>query len=696
MVKRSNSNSKNQIRKIFVFNFVKILFGEHSSSPRRKALKITYIYFLIGSLWILLSEKLVEFLIKEQSIIILVSIVKGWVYVFITSILIFSLIFTEMKKVTESKDKIKKINDELNREKKFMEAIFNSMPGIVYLYDDKSNLVRWNKKYNEMTGFSTKELSGMSLLEWYQGDEKTRKSVLEAIERATNTGFGDVEANLQIKDGTTIPMYLTASPVKIEGKSYFTGIGIDITQRNILNKKLEKYQLLAERANDAMLFLDKEGNILEVNDAAIKIYGYTYKEFLSISIFDLRHVEKPDHIIEQMEIANKEGTIFETIHYLKNGNSMPVEVSSQGTFLGDRRILLSIVRDITERKKAEEEIIYLSYHDQLTGLYNRRFYEEELKRLDTERNMPITVVMADVNGLKLTNDAFGHKAGDMLLEKISNILKRECGANESISRIGGDEFVILLPRTDKKEAIEIVRRINVAIANEKMENVIVSISIGFGVKQDISEDINEVFKKAEANMYRNKLSESSIMRSKTVELIMKSLYEKSNTELVHSKRTSEICKAIAIKLNFEEDDINNIRIAGLMHDIGKIGINENILNKVEKLNSDEWHDIMRHSEVGYQILRSVNEFSKIADYVLEHHESWNGKGYPQGLKGEEIHIEARIIAVADSYDTMISDRTYRRALSEEEAIKEIKRCSGTQFDPDIAKVFVEKVLGKGW
>ena len=669
MAKRKKDNSQNSLSKYLVSVFSKILFLPYDSSAKRQALKITCIYFLIGSVWILLSDKLVEFLIKEESIRIVISIVKGWIYVAITSVLIFLLIFTEIKKVTDSKD-------ELNREKLFMEAILNSVPGMVYLYDDQKNLIRWNKKHNEMTGFSSKELAKMSLLDWYKGDKKSQKAVLDAIEMALETGFGDAEADLQIKDGTKISMYFTASPVKIEDKLYFAGIGTDITQRNQLLKRLQKYKVLSEKANDAMLFIDKEGNITEVNDAAIRIYGYTYKEFLSISIFDLRRVEKSSVIIEQMEIADEKGIIFETIHYLKDGTSIPVEVSSQGTFLGDKRILLSIVRDITERKKAEEEIIYLSYHDQLTGLYNRRFYEEELIRLNTERNIPITLIMADVNGLKLTNDAFGHKAGDMLLEKIADILKRECGDNEIITRIGGDEFVILLPRTDEKEAEKIVRRIKVAIENEKPDNVILSISIGFDVKQDVSEDINKVFKKAEAYMYKYKLSESSIMRSKTIDLIMNSLYEKSNSELVHSKRVSEISEAIATKMNFEKDDVNNIRIAGLMHDIGKIGINENILNKVEKLNSDEWQEIMRHSEIGYQILRSVNEFSKTADYVLQHHERWNGEGYPKGLKGEEISIQARIIAVADAYQSMISDRTYSKALSEEEAINEIKRCSG--------------------
>ena len=717
MAKTRNSNRKNKLIKYSVSDFLKILFSKDDHNPNRQALKITYIYFLIGSLWILLSDKLVELLIKDSKTIILIAIVKGWAYVFITSIIIFLLIFTEMKKVIDSKDKMKKMNDELqdinaileeeikektrienelNREKNFMEAIFNSVPGMVYLYDDQNNLVRWNKKHNEMTGFSMEELVGMSLLDWYQGDKKSQKAVLEAIEIAMKTGFGDIEADLQIKDGTKIPMYFTISPVKIEAKSYFAGIGMDMTKRNQLNKRLQKYQVLAEKANDVMFFIDKEGNIIEVNDAAIRIYGYTYEEFLSISIFDLRHIEKQPFIIEQMENADREGIIFETIHYLKDGTPIPVEVSSTGTILGDERILISIVRDITERKKAEEEIIYLSYHDQLTGLYNRRFYEEELIRINTERNIPITLVMADVNGLKLTNDAFGHKAGDILLEKIADILKRECGANEIITRVGGDEFVILLPRTDEKEAEKIVKGINVAIANEKLDNVILSISIGFAVKQNISEDINEIFRKAEADMYRYKLTESSIMRSKTIDLIMNSLYEKSSIELTHSKRVSELCEYIATKLNFEKDHVNQIRIAGLMHDIGKIGINENIVNKAGKLNSDEWYEIMRHSEVGYQILRSVNEFSKIADYVLQHHEMWNGSGYPKGLKGEEISIEARIIAVVDAYETMTSDRIYRESLSEEDAINELRKCSGMQFDPNIAKVFIENVLGRRW
>jgi diguanylate cyclase (GGDEF)-like protein/PAS domain S-box-containing protein/putative nucleotidyltransferase with HDIG domain len=362
-------------------------------------------------------------------------------------------------------------------------------------------------------------------------------------------------------------------------------------------------------------------------------------------------------------------------------------------------ILMSFTNSISgaiSRNSFEEKIRYLSYNDQLTGLYNRRFYEEELGRLDSENHIPLTLVMADVNGLKLTNDAFGHKLGDVLLTRFASILKKECRSNDIIARIGGDEFVILLPETDAKNAEKVINRINSAVNNEKMDTVILSVSIGYAVKQYESDDLNDVFKKAEDEMYKNKLSESSSVRSKTIDLIMNTLYEKNNREMLHSKRVSEICEAIANKLNLDKNSVNQIKLAGLMHDIGKIGIEENILNKPKGLSGNEWNEIERHAEIGYRILSSVNEFSEIAEYVLEHHERWDGKGYPKFLKGDEISLQARIISLADSYDAMTSDRPYRSALTNEQAINEIIKCSGTQFDTDIAKVFIEKVLQKEW
>jgi diguanylate cyclase (GGDEF)-like protein/putative nucleotidyltransferase with HDIG domain len=335
----------------------------------------------------------------------------------------------------------------------------------------------------------------------------------------------------------------------------------------------------------------------------------------------------------------------------------------------------------------------LSYHDQLTGLYNRRFYEEELKRLDTERNLPLTIAMGDINGLKLINDSFGHQVGDEQLKKVAEVLKGCCRADDIIARIGGDEFVIILPKTDTPEAEKLIVRINNFTSKNKVENLDISISFGYETKTKKAQKIEDVFKGAEDHMYRHKLYESASIKNKMIEIIMNTLFEKNPREMLHSKRVSEICEFIAKCLNFGNDDILETKLAGLMHDIGKIGIEEKVLSSTGKLNEEEWKEIKRHSEVGYRILSSSNEFSEIADHVLAHHERWDGAGYPKRLKGEEISIQARIIAIADSFDVMIGERTYKQALSVEEALEEIRRCAGTQFDPEIAKVFVTQYKG---
>lgn len=460
----------------------------------------------------------------------------------------------------------------------------------------------------------------------------------------------------------------------------------------VLYERLQKYQVLAERAKDAMLFIDKQGNILEVNNAAVKIYGYTYKEFLSLTIFELRRVDKSSDIVEQMELADKEGIIFETVHYLKDGTSMSVEISSQATVLGNKRVLLCIVRDISERKKREDENCYLSYHDVLTGLYNRRFCEEEIKRLDTETNLPISIIIGDVNGLKLVNDAFGHDKGDELLCKAATAIQSACKESDIIARWGGDEFVVLLPKTETEGAEKTITRIKELYLNEHVNAIRVSISFGWATKKRINEDIMKVLKSAEDYMYRHKIVENEGVRGNSITTIINTLNEKNPREKLHSQRVSLLCHKIGRAIGLTDLEVSRLKVVGLLHDIGKIAIEENILNKSGKLTENEWEEIKRHPEIGYRILSSSNEMLDLADCILAHHERWDGTGYPKGLKGEAIPLASRIIALADSYDAMISDRSYRKALSEEEVLREIRKSSGTQFDPEITKLFMEKVL----
>ena len=246
--------------------------------------------------------------------------------------------------------------------------------------------------------------------------------------------------------------------------------------------------------------------------------------------------------------------------------------------------------------------------------------------------------------------------------------------------------------TGSDDTLQVSNHIKDLAAKEKVANVELSISYGYDTKTIDKQSIIEVIANAENHMYRHKLHERSSMRSKAIDLIMNTLFEKSRREAIHSARVSSICKAIANKMNLDKEAVNHIGIAGLLHDIGKIGIDEKVLNKSGSLSRDERNEIERHPEIGWRLLSSTNEFSELAQFILSHHEKWDGSGYPNGLKGQEIPLESRIITVADSYDAMTGERSYRKVWGKAEAIRELKRCSGTQFDPLIIDVFVNQVL----
>jgi diguanylate cyclase (GGDEF)-like protein len=350
--------------------------------------------------------------------------------------------------------------------------------------------------------------------------------------------------------------------------------------------------------------------------------------------------------------------------------------------------VIGITRNISTAKISRERIEFLSYHDQLTGLYNRRFFEAELLRLNGSENLPLCIMMADVNGLKLINDSFGHVMGDQLLKRVAAVLNEACGPDAVIARMGGDEFVILVPKSNSSQTELLVERIHKMSSREKVSSMELSISLGWEIKYTEKEDIHEVLKCAENKMYKNKLFEGPSIRGNAIHAIIKTLNEKNKREELHSHRVSYICKQLAIALNFSDQEIQEIESVGLLHDIGKIAIDEAILNKPGKLTDDEYEEIKRHPEIGYRILSTVNDMAEMAEVVLDHHERWDGKGYPRGLKGELIPIQSRMICIADSYDAITSDRSYRSKRSDEEAFAELRRNAGTQFDPHLVEPFI--------
>jgi len=345
-------------------------------------------------------------------------------------------------------------------------------------------------------------------------------------------------------------------------------------------------------------------------------------------------------------------------------------------------------REVTEQKKYEESIIFMGYHDALTGLYNRRFLMEKMDKVNNDIScLPLTIILADINGLKIMNDAFGHYSGDILLKTVADILLNGFNSKGTVARMGGDEFMILLPNVKKEEAMEMIDKVTIEVDKVIINEMHTSISDGVSTKTN-DEPIEEVTRLAEEDMYKHKLFEVSSQRSEAIKKILSTMHVKNPNEEAHSSRVSFLCIKIGRALGMKGDELNSLRAISNLHDIGKIAIDSSILNKPGPLTNKEWEIVKKHPEIGYRIIATSHEYAEIANDILSHHERYDGKGYPRGLLGDNIPIRARIISVADSFDAMISTRPYRKPLTTQEAIDELKRNSGTQFDPNIVEVFI--------
>lgn len=363
---------------------------------------------------------------------------------------------------------------------------------------------------------------------------------------------------------------------------------------------------------------------------------------------------------------------------------------SQSHDAAEGTLIMMILTDITERLRAEAQIYYLSYHDKLTSLYNRAYVEMTLPGLESPDTLPLSIIMVDMNCLKLANDVFGHEQGDRILVAMGQVLTRSCRRNDIIARWGGDEFLVLLPQTDASECLKVCERIRRECDKETDIPIPLSAAVGTATKDEGVARLAEMFSVAENRMYNDKLTGGRDVRRSIITNMVGMLHTRCFESPGHRERVQQLAEGFSAFLGLDADsaDMRPLgQLAGL-HDIGKIAIPKEILGKAGGLTLSEWEVVKSHSDVGYRMAQSIGE-PFLAELILGLHERWDGAGYPHGLKGEQIPFLARLFSIVDVYDVITHDRPYHISMDEERALREIQSGGGSQFDPGLAERFIE-------
>lgn len=458
-----------------------------------------------------------------------------------------------------------------------------------------------------------------------------------------------------------------------------------------LQKSESRNTALLEAIPDIFFMFDKEGKILDYHTIQKGALYVLPENFLNKYLRDIFDPEQTKIFMSAINKAFTKKDII-TLEYSLDLNNELHHYEARLVACDDEQVV-AIVRDITENRIARDKLIEIGIHDGLTGLYNRYYFEQQLAKLKENPQLQQYVGMFDLDGLKLINDTMGHDKGDEYLIAAAKILQTSFPEPCTICRIGGDEFCILLANISEEKINDYLKAFYGAIEkyNNDKQIIPMSISHGYYYNEQKSNDIFDMVMQADNRMYREKLHRRQSMKSEVVQTMKKMLKARDFITEGHASRMEELTVMLAKEINIHEKDISDIRLLAQFHDIGKVGVPDHILFKPGRLNLEEFEVMKRHTEIGHRIAESSIDLLPIAEFILKHHEHWNGSGYPFGLKGEEIPIECRILSIVDAYDAMTNDRPYRNALSKEAAIDELKRCAGTQFDPVLVEKFCKMI-----
>ena len=660
----------------------------------------------------------------------------NWRYIQSTGNIVGNQLLLISRDITDQK----KFEESLRKSQQEFASLFKSSPEALVYEDEKGTILNINPCFTELFGYTLEEVKGRNIDEGIihppnkieEGKKLTKKSF---------KGYINYETIRKKKDGTQFPVAISASPIIIDGQPKgLLAIYVDITERK-QNEKLQQVLYNISKAANSPISL---GQLYKTIHQELSIIIDTTNFYIALVdekedkiFFPYHQDEKDDDFpIEKFSTTNTLTTyVIKKGSPLLNDNSQYKEMIAQGILTpmgsttpqsiwlgtplkiegrtigamvvqsytnpelyseGDIKLLefvSSQVATAIERKRTEERIEHLSFHDSLTDLYNRAYFEEELKRMNNPRYYPLSIISLDVNGLKVINDTFGHDQGDKLLQHLASLLTSISRKGDIIARVGGDEFAILLPSTSSQATLDFCERIRKVCLKDDIEPAYLRVNLALGhvTQEGEYKDINTLLKEVDQNMYQDKLFSAKSREKHFLEAFRIILTERDPHTENHAQRLQELALALGKKVGLSEYQLNNLKLLALLHDIGKIGISDSILFKTYILTPSEWKKMREHSLIGYRMAKNIPDFAPIAREILYHHEHWDGSGYPEGLKGEEIPLLSRIISIVDAYDVMQSRRPYKGAVSKTEALKEIKRCAGTQFDPQLVEIFLKIV-----